>query len=113
MKIVEKLWGRETWFENNDLYCGKELICIGDIWSSEGDYHYHPIKDETFYVIEGQLELDIEGTVRILSKGDAVRIRPNTKHRFRSRGSHCKFIEVSTTHCDTDSIRCKLEDEIE
>ena len=112
MKIVEKLWGWERWIENNELYCLKELVCTGGIWTSKGKYHYHPIKDETFYIVEGQLELDIEGTASIFSKGDVIRIKPNTKHRFRSRGAHCKFMEVSTTHCDTDSIRCKLEDEI-
>jgi mannose-6-phosphate isomerase-like protein (cupin superfamily) len=110
MKTVGKLWGFEIWFENNDLYCGKKIFCRDEIWSSEGDYHYHPIKDETFYVIEGKLELDVEGTVNILSEGEAMRIKPGTKHRFRSHRDRCVFIEVSTTHCDTDSIRCKLEE---
>ena len=113
MKVVDKLWGFEVWFENNELYCGKKLFCRDRIWSSEGDYHYHPRKDETFYIIEGKLKLDVEGIVTVLSIGEAMRIKPGTKHRFRSHGEHCIFIEVSTTHCDTDSIRCKLEDKIE
>jgi len=113
MKTVGKLWGFEIEFANNDLYCGKKIFCRDRIWSSEGDYHYHPIKDETFYIIEGKLELDVEGTVTILSIWESMRIKPGTKHRFRSHGDYCIFIEVSTTHCDTDSIRCKLEEESE
>jgi N-acetylneuraminate synthase len=110
MITVLKTWGYEIRFENNDKYCGKELVCIKEKWSSDGDYHYHPIKDETFYVIEGTLLLDIEGDQFILRTGEWRRIRPGTKHRFRSIGAKCRFIEVSTTDRESDSIRCKLEE---
>jgi mannose-6-phosphate isomerase-like protein (cupin superfamily) len=111
-KTVNKKWGYETWFENNDLYCGKKLVCRDQVWSSDGWYHYHPKKDETFFVIEGSLVLDIEGRSSVLTEGVARRIPPNTRHRFRSLGKEeCVFIEVSTTHCDTDSIRVKTLEE--
>ena len=112
MKRVEKDWGYEIWFENNELYCGKEIYCRDGIWSSGGKYHYHPIKDETFWVVKGVLVLDVEGEVMWLDPGQAYRIRPGVRHRFRSwdNGS-CTFIEVSTTHSDEDSIRVEgLED---
>jgi N-acetylneuraminate synthase len=106
MKSVKKDWGEEIWFANNELYCGKELVCRDEIWSSKGKYHYHPIKDETFYVLEGDLVLDIEGEELLLDPmSNSVRIKPGTRHRFRSVGSECRFIEVSTTHSDEDSIR--------
>lgn len=106
---VRKEWGEEIWFENNELYCGKKIICENRIWSSKGKYHYHPIKDETFYIIEGILELDIEGSSVFLPNGSSKRILPGTKHRFRSNTDKCVFIEVSTTHKDEDSIRCDLK----
>ncbi len=43
---VEKTWGSELWFANNDMYCGKLLTVNVDKWSSEGKFHYHKIKDE-------------------------------------------------------------------
>lgn len=111
-KTVNKNWGYETWFENNELYCGKKLVCKDQVWSSDGWYHYHPKKDETFFVIEGSLVLDIEGRSAVLTEGVSKRILPNTRHRFRSLGkAKCVFIEVSTTHCDTDSIRVKTLEE--
>ena len=58
-EVVLKSWGREIIFENNDMYCGKELLVYNKIWSSNGNFHYHKIKDETFYVINGTLQLDI------------------------------------------------------
>jgi len=59
-KYIKKSWGYELWFINNSLYCGKMLLINKDSWSSEGRYHYHKIKDETFFVIEGILILDVE-----------------------------------------------------
>lgn len=110
-KIVAKDWGYETWFENNELYCGKILVCRDGIWSSDGWWHYHPIKDETFYVLSGTLELDIEGKSQYLEPNDSQRILPGTRHRFRSNTKYCAFVEVSTSHSDTDSIRVKTLEE--
>ena len=106
MKKVEKAWGYEIWFANNELYCGKEIVCRDEIWSSGGKYHYHPIKDETFYVIEGILLLDVEEQRIFLDNlSNSYRIKPGVKHRFRSASKYCRFIEVSTTHREEDSIR--------
>ena len=105
MRIIEKAWGHEIWFENNEKYCGKEITCVDERWSSGGKYHYHPIKDETFWVLEGVLVLDIEGQEMFLHYPASYRIEPGIRHRFKSGGEYCKFIEVSTTHRDDDSIR--------
>ena len=107
---VEKSWGYELWFINNSLYCGKLLSINKGKWSSEGRYHYHKIKDETFFVIEGILLLDWFDTDNIgytesLTKYQSFRIKPNIKHRFTTPSKNCKFIEASTTHSDDDSYR--------
>jgi len=107
---VEKPWGMEIWFENNELYCGKKIYCKDNIWSSNGRYHYHKEKDETFFVIDGILELDIEGISTFLVEGASKRIYPGQKHRFRSNSKECTFIEVSTTHREEDTVRCELEE---
>ena len=110
---VEKLWGWEKWFANTESYCGKEIFVRKGVWSSKGNYHYHPIKDETFYVIKGTLRIDYyaEGsdapTVVILEKGDSFRVVPGVRHRFTAMNlMGCHFIEASTTHREEDSIRC-------
>lgn len=112
MKVVAKPWGHELIVENNDLYCLKVLVCEDQIWSSSGNFHYHRMKDETFLVIEGVLELDTveDGIIksRYLKEGHAERIYPNTKHRFRSVTRRCRFIEASTQHFDEDSVRTQL-----
>ena len=111
-KFVKKTWGSELWFANTLYYCGKLLIVEPEKWSSEGKFHYHEIKDETFFIVEGILLLDIadnEGGYQrmTLYENDSYRVMPGVKHRF-SAGSEisCKFIEASTHHRDSDSYRC-------
>ena len=111
--IVEKTWGSEVWFANNEMYCGKLLTIEYDKWSSKGKYHYHEVKDETFFVVEGILWLDIaddetgEYQRYTLYENDSYRVMPGVKHRFSSaKGTPCKFIEASTTHREDDSYRC-------
>ena len=114
--FVNKDWGYEVWFANTDEYCGKLLYVKQDYWSSNGKFHYHDVKDETFYVISGILELewyDEENDCHniLLKKGDSFRILPGIKHRFRAITEEgCEFIEASTTHRDEDSYRCEFID---
>ena len=110
IKLVPKDWGYEKWIINTELYCGKELVCNCNIWSSNGRFHYHKIKDETFYVIEGTLLLVIKEENKdkehiTLDIGDTYRIKPGLKHKFTSLTQRCKFIEFSTQHFDDDSYR--------
>jgi len=111
-EIRLKSWGKEEWFENNEKYCGKKLTVNNGFWSSKGKFHYHKIKDETFFIIFGQLKLDVEveGVIRrlILEPGSSYRIKPFIRHRFTATNFQpvCVFIEVSTTHRDDDSYRC-------
>ena len=106
---VEKTWGYEIWFANNDLYCGKLISVNKGKRSSKGRYHYHKIKDETFYVIEGTLLLvvKLDGVKKniTLKEGDRYRILPTVKHKFTAVTDICKFIEFSTQHFDEDSYR--------
>lgn len=115
MEKVMKTWGYEHWFVNTPRYCGKMLFVEKGKWSSEGRYHYHKLKDETFFIIEGELHLDYikDGVTRteILKQYDSFRIRQHVKHRFTATSEDgCKFIEASTTHRDTDSYRCHFDE---
>lgn len=112
IKEVSKTWGWERWIINTPDYCGKELFVRKDNWSSKGKYHYHKIKDETFYIIAGALILDYVENDNfyniIIKRGQAFRIKPGMKHRFTTTSpGGCYFIEFSTEHRDDDSYRCE------
>ena len=101
MKIVKKVWGIEEIICNNELYCCKIM------YLNEGyqcSLHYHKLKDETFYILDGIVELEHNDDVKTLSVGDSVRIKPNDKHRF-SGIVDSKILEISTTDKVEDSYR--------
>jgi len=110
--VVEKSWGSELWFANTKDYCGKLLIVEPGKWSSKRNFHYHKIKDETFFIVDGVLKLDIgndDGEYQriLLYRNMSYRVIPGVKHRFTSAmTTRCKFIEASTHHEDSDSYRC-------
>lgn len=113
-KVVDKSWGLEQWIVNNDKYCMKLLVCLRDKWSSNGKYHLHPVKDETFYVMRGALRIDIDFKSKpaesfYLFEQCSMRIPDNTGHRFVALSDVAIVIEVSTTHRDEDSIRYEKE----
>lgn len=102
-----KGWGEEVWIVNNDKYCGKLLKFNKDATFSD---HFHIIKDETWYVLEGKLELhhyDLSNgqkLIKIIKKGDVVNIPPNAPHQLRAILAST-IIEISTPHFESDSYR--------
>lgn len=114
---VEKSWGWELWFANTARYCGKLLFVKWNDWSSKGAYHYHKIKDETFFVISGTLKLEyvtLDGEFKsmLLRENESFRVHTQMKHKFTAATPEgCKFIEASTTHRDSDSYRVNWNEE--
>ena len=102
-----KGWGEEVWFINTELYCGKLLKFNEGASFSD---HFHVLKDETWYVLEGEFELrhyDLTNADRLISKlgpGDVVHITPSTPHQLIALTAGTIF-EVSTTHNESDSYR--------
>ena len=104
---VPKVWGEELIIENNEMYCGKLLIFKKGCKFS---MHYHLLKDETWYVQEGEFNyrwIDTE-TAELnqtkLKKGDVVRQRVGQPHQILALTDGTIF-EVSTQHFDEDSYR--------
>jgi mannose-6-phosphate isomerase-like protein (cupin superfamily) len=104
---IPKGWGEELIITNNDLYCGKILVFNT---GAKFSMHYHMIKDETWYVNEGEFIyrwIDTETAElheKYLYRGDVVRQLPGQPHQIEAITSG-EIFEVSTTHYDSDSYR--------
>ena len=57
-----------------------EMESVYDPFSTEPPAHYHPYQAENFRVIEGELTVRINGTLKIFKKGDTLNIAPNVVH---------------------------------
>tara|TARA_B100000519_G_scaffold82165_1_gene70881 strand:- start:31 stop:387 length:357 start_codon:yes stop_codon:yes gene_type:complete len=108
IKIVPKGWGYEKWIVNTDEYCGKLLHFIK---GKKCSWHYHKLKDETFYLQEGKLlvkysdndNLD-EANEVILERGDKFHVYRGLRHQMFAMEDTDMF-EFSTQHFDSDSHR--------
>ena len=49
--------------------------------------HYHPHQFEDFSVLEGELTVNVNGSLRILKKGDQLHIPANTRHAMWNAGN--------------------------
>lgn len=106
-KLVEKPWGHELIVAHTERYIGKILhIYAGHALSRQ----YHNVKDETLYVLNGELILEIgageEMTRVTVQTGRCFRLKPKTIHRFIAP-CDVDLIEVSTPELQ-DVVR--LED---
>lgn len=84
----------------NRDYCKKLLVSL------PGQFHpeqYHNQKEETFHVLYGELELQLDGKTQILSPGDVVTVMPGVRHAFRSTAGSI-VEEISSTHFKNDSF---------
>ena len=104
---IPKPWGYELIWAKTGRYVGKILhINKGESLSLQ----YHEMKEETLYVVDGELRLTIEyeGDRRELPlrKGEAFHIPPRLIHRMFAVVD-TDVAEVSTTELD-DVVR--LED---
>ncbi|HEV7428805.1 MAG TPA: cupin domain-containing protein [Thermoanaerobaculia bacterium] len=107
IKRVPKPWGYELIFAKTERYVGKILhINRGESLSLQ----YHEIKEETLFVVAGELKLTIEidGDRRELPlrAGEAFHIAPRMIHRMEAI-EDTDVAEVSTPELD-DVVR--LED---
>jgi mannose-6-phosphate isomerase-like protein (cupin superfamily) len=108
VRRVEKPWGYELIYAATEQYCGKLLfVREGEALSLQ----FHQRKDETIYVYEGSVEVEIgwpggERAVAAVGSGHAFRITPGTLHRIRALADTL-LLEASTPELD-DVVR--LED---
>ena len=71
----------EYWIANEASagYCGKYLFVFG---GQTCPRHRHRIKHETFFLLEGRLEVEYQDRTRVLQRGEVLPIEPGHYHRF-------------------------------
>jgi Mannose-6-phosphate isomerase len=102
---VPKPWGHETIWAQSDRYVGKILhINAGH----ELSVQYHNRKDETVYLLSGEIIYRVKGNEEALDDvrlriGESFRITPGTIHQMVAL-TDCDVLEVSTPEID-DVVR--------
>lgn len=120
--IVNKTWGYELHYRNDDKYCMKWLHFQGPLQKTPDNstevtpvancstsMHFHVKKHETLLVVNGILTLEViinkVPQVHRLNPGDAWVICPGHVHRLCAYDGPLDLIEASTKDYNDDSIR--------
>ena len=84
----------------NREYCKKILVQLPN---QSHPSHHHKLKEETFQVLHGSLNVWFDGREKVLQPGDTCLVLPGVWHSFYTL-TGCIFEEVSTTHYNNDSV---------
>jgi quercetin dioxygenase-like cupin family protein len=69
----------------------------------ENPTHTHKLKEETFHILYGDMDLTLNGQKQLYHAGDIVTVERGVPHSFSSP-TGAIFEEVSTTHYKNDSF---------
>ena len=109
-KIVPKGWGKEVHVHNDTDYCCK-LLHLNE--GGQCSLHFHIQKEETFYVLEGEVELemfhDLKSEKIVLEKGESIDVPRYLAHSFKGIKKSI-ILETSTFDSAPDSIRIRAGD---
>ncbi|MFZ2448638.1 MAG: N-acetylneuraminate synthase family protein [Syntrophobacteraceae bacterium] len=84
----------------NRMYCKKLIVLL------PGQKHptqYHQQKEETFHVLYGDVDIELDGSVKRLKTGDIMTVEPGVRHYFGSENGSI-IEEISSTHFTNDSF---------
>ncbi|MDI6655801.1 MAG: sugar phosphate nucleotidyltransferase, partial [Candidatus Hydrothermarchaeota archaeon] len=98
----DKPWGYEKTMVNNEKYLVKELYLKKGFKTS---LHYHPNKDESLHVLEGEGYIDFENKRISANAGSVIRIGPKKIHSIVAV-ENLRIYEYSTPHPE-DTVRVK------
>lgn len=88
----------------NRDYCKKYIIQLP---RQKHPYHHHIKKEETFLVLSGEAEIEVNGWRKTYRPGEMVVVKPGEWHKFQT--SHGVILEeISTTHHNDDSVYSDL-----
>lgn len=65
--------------------------------------HYHRIKDETYFILHGDLKVIIEDETTSIHRGDIINVPRRFTHSFSTKNG-CVFEEISTAYLNRDSV---------
>ncbi len=71
--------------------------------------HYHNIMEENFYILEGEVDIEVDGVVNTLKKGQMIHIEPKEVHYVINRSNGVvKMISTLAPYEEVDKVEVDL-----
>jgi quercetin dioxygenase-like cupin family protein len=100
--------GDAIWF-NNDLFIFKAMsdetgqaLTLFEELSQRGKVtplHLHPNADETFYVIDGEIQIHVDGAERTLKRGSVASVPRGMPHAIMVTSATARVLTIVTPGC--------------
>ena len=102
--------GRHTWLATSEETGGAFLMFefVGE-QGKVTPLHIHPASDETFYILDGDILLDLAGERRALSAGGVVVVPRGAPHAFMVTSPRTRFLTIQTPGTDEAFYRLASE----
>jgi quercetin dioxygenase-like cupin family protein len=72
--------------------------------------HFHTSARQYFYVLDGQVTLELDGVTHRLQRGEGLHIPPGLAHQMRNdSGADVRFIVISAPKAHGDRVVAPLE----
>lgn len=99
---IERFWeaGLTMLTVVNRAYCKKLLILMAGQRHPE---QYHKVKEETFHILYGTVQLRLDGVTQTYTPGDVITVDPGVRHAFTT-AEGAIIEEISSTHHRNDSF---------
>lgn len=67
--------------------------------------HYHNIMEENFYILEGKVDIEVDGVVHTLTKGQMIHIEPSEVHYVINRyEGTVKMVSTLAPYQEVDKV---------
>lgn len=67
--------------------------------------HYHNIMEENFYILEGKVDIYVDGVINKLQQGDLIHIEPGEIHYVKNTyDKPVKLIATLAPYTDADKV---------
>lgn len=67
--------------------------------------HYHNVMEENFYILEGEVDIFVDGVKHTVKKGQLIHIEPNEVHYvINNSNSVVKMISTLAPYMDADKV---------
>ncbi|RZT17668.1 quercetin dioxygenase-like cupin family protein [Kribbella sp. VKM Ac-2569] len=110
----ERQWfsggGLLTWLATSEETGGAFLLF--ELAGEQGKVtplHIHPASDETFYLLDGEIQLDLDGKKRNLSTGGVAVIPRGVPHAFKVVSPTTRLLTLQTPGTDEAFFRLASE----
>ena len=94
MNYTKHKWGYELVWANTKHYFARILIVLEN---EKMPYIYHKKRTKTLLVLNGMMQLFVEGTSKIFNSGESLNVYPNVMHQVMAIKGNVTIIECGTT----------------